>query len=276
MPKTPVTLSPVEVVTPGQPSEATLAKLKTAGARLQDRDIIAAVDRAEANRIAFGSTAILAGALLLSKRLSLKHGQWLPYLQDLSKIVSSKGAARCQFAEGKAERSMRVYVFLAQHFIADLEQQALRGEMPDEAAPAPAVTAEEVLLFDHLPQDRRMAIGGALEQFVAGRSLRRMLSDLRRADNAAHQEEAEQPATARTRRVHGGDDQDDTLLPPIPLDGEQLELWHDVARPLHALDTLIRDRGSLFKRTDRTFWNATIQALEARLSAAKAALKEIA
>lgn len=275
---TQTTLATVELVERGQPSPATLARLKKAAAQISDSEIISAVEAAEEARSNFGASATIAGVYLLAKKQTIKHGQWASFCACIGEAMNGKSAARCHFAAEKAARSLRVYTFLAQHFMADCEQNAIRGEMPDEAPMLPAVKPEEVLQLDTIDTRRRQIVHDALKQFVAGRSVRQMLSDFRRADNAARMEEAEEArANAGTGAPGSGPDQDDDLPPPpVPLQGEQLQLWHDVARPLHVLDTFIQDRGNLFKRTDRAFWLAVQSALETRLKQAKAALKEIA
>jgi len=275
MPK-PITIptpTPTEIVTPGQPSEATKAKLQAAGAILQEEDILRAVDHVEANRVAFASTAIVAGVYLFAKKLAMKHGQWLPWVDKFGGQLAGKLANRGQFDGAKAARTIRRYCFLGQFFLADLDQGEFRGEMPDERVRL-AVTADDVLALEVSPQERRIAVFNTIERFVAGRSVRQMLADFRRAENAADDEErATGPAPRTARQIQ------EAAAYPQPsqaLAGEQLELWRDFARPLHALDTLLTDEGEIFQKTDRSFCQSIIESLEARLSTAKARLKTIA
>lgn len=276
---TQTTLATVELVERGQPSAATLARLKKAAGQISDSEIISAVQDAEDARANFGAAAVVAGCYLLAKKQTIAHGKWLSWLRTLGDAVTGKCVTRYAFAGEKTVRSCQLYTFLAQHFIADCEQNAVTGEMPDEAPMLPAVMPEEVLHLDTIDTRRRQIVHDALKQFVAGRSMRKLASDLRRADNAARMEEAEEAKPANPGE-QGGDssgDQDSGLpKPPHPLKPEQLKLWEDVARPLHDLDTFIQDRGSLFKKTDRTFWLSVAESLETRLKQAKAALKAIA
>jgi hypothetical protein len=283
MSTTQTTLTSVELVERGQPSPATLATFKTIGTDLTDEQITAAWDAVEKARVSFGAAAILCGCVLLAKKQALKHGQWKGWCEKfggkLAARYSGKLAAPLPICEEVTPRSIRVYCTLAQHFIADLEQKAFSGEIADHRPAGPDVSPADILAVAALDDSRRGVVVSRIEQFVAGRSLRRMLSDLRRAEHAADLEQAQDAkANAGTGAASGStSDQDDDLPPPpVPLQGEQLQLWHDVARPLHELDTFIQDRGSLFKRTDRAFWLAVQSALETRLTQAKAALKEIA
>jgi len=265
--------TPTEIVTPGQLSEATKAKLHAAGVILQDEDILSAVDHVEVNRVAFASTAIVAGVYLLARKQTLKHGHWLPWVEKFGGKLAAKLAARCQFDSEKAARSIRAYCYLGAFFLSDLDQGEFRGEMQDERVRL-AVTADDVLALETSPQERRIAVFTTLERFVAGRSVRQMLADFRRAENAADDEErAAGPAPRTARQIQ---EQAAYPQPAHPLAGEQMELWKDFARPLHALDTLLTDEGDIFQKTDRSFWQSIIESLEARLSTAKARLKTIA
>lgn len=283
---TQTTLATVELVERGQPSAATLATFKAIGSDLTDEQITAAWDAVEKARVSFGAAAILCGCVLLAKKQSLKHGQWKAWCEKfggkLAARYSGKMAAPLPVCEEVTPRSIRVYCTLAQHFIADLEQKAFSGEIADHRPSGPDLSPADILAVAALDDSRRGVVASRIEQFVAGRSLRRMLSDLRRAEHAADIEQAQESKEnpASDQDGHGGDqpgDLDSDLPPPpVPLQGEQLKLWSDVARPLHELDTLIQDRGNLFKRTDRSFWLAVEKSLETRLKQAKAALKEIA
>jgi len=267
------TPTPTEIVTPGQPSEATKAKLQAAGAILQDEDILSALDHVESNRVAFASTAIVAGVYLLARKQTIKHGHWLPWVEKFGGKLAAKLATRCQFDGEKAARSIRAYCYLGAFFLADLDQGEFRGEMPDERVRL-AVTADDVLALDASPQERRIAVFNTIERFVAGRSVRQMLADFRRAENAADDEERAARPAPRTARLLK--EQAAYPQPAHQLAGEQLELWRDFARPLHALDTLLTDEGDIFQKTDRSFWQSIVESLEARLITAKARLKTIA
>ena len=265
------TLNPVqdiEVVTAGQPSGALLAKLKKAGAQVTDDQIAKAINQAEESKALFQIDAVEAGLLLLAKKQTVKHGQWGKWCQGFI----PKLAARCQF-EAAASRSIRVYTFIAQHFLADAEQGLTR----DEGDMRLEITIEEVLALETLPQDRRVEVTNQIGHWVRGRSLRTMLADLRRADNAAAEEETTENPPATRRSVAAIQDRHNaaSVPPPIALKGEQLELWNDVALPLHHLDTLFND-DTAFLSTDREFWKAVIMSLDARLATAKARLSNVA
>ena len=270
MSKTPSTPSQeTELVIAGQPSASLLAKLKKAGAQVTDEQIARSMSRAEENRALFQISAVEAGLLLLAKKQTVKHGQWTKWCA----AFLAKNEAVLRFSSADTIRSLQTYTFVAQHFLADAEQGLTR----DEGDMLLEITPDEVLTLETLPHERRVAVSNQIGHWVRGRSQRQMLADLRRADNAAAEEETTEnpPKPARTIQGIADAHATDSVTPPIALKGEQLELWRDVAYPLQALDTLFND-DSVFLTTDRDFWKAVIMSLDARLATAKARLSHVA
>lgn len=245
-----------ELVTPGQPSAATLAKLKSVGAKLTDDQIARAVRRAEELRVGFQVAAIEAGLLLLAKKETLKHGDWLPWCE---KFAAGKLAAVLPISS--AARSLRVYTQATQHFIAHLEQGDWPGEERDVAVLPPAISVEDALALQTLPEGQRAAVTSAISSFVAGRSLRRMLMDFRRAESAADQEEIEEA----NRRRKGKERHDQP---------GQMDFWQELARPIGEIETLFHDP-AFVQQTTKEFWMQAAERLDAQAKFARAKAKEV-
>lgn len=269
MPKTPVSPSKeTELVTAGQPSAALLAKLKAVGAKVTDEQILASVTRAEDARSRFYHSAVETGLLLLAKKQTVKHGQWGKWCD----AFTTKLAAAANLT-GESGRTFRDYTFIAQHFLADLEQGIEEFRVLDPKLPA-KINPADVLAMDTLPELRREAVSRQIHHWVRGRSLRQMLADLRRADNAAAEEETTENPPKAQKTIASTQSAYDaaSVPPPCALGAEQLELWRDFALPLHTLDTYLND-DSAWLGTDKTLWKAVVMSLEARLQTARDRLK---
>lgn len=253
-----------EVVLHGQPSAALLADIKRAGERVTTAHLIEAIGHLEAARVGFVTEAVATGLLLLTKKQTLKHGQWRSFLAEVWTGVTAN-AKRVSRLEGPVlhnfVRSLQGYTFLAQHFLADLEQGEFQPEATDQRVAPPAVTPVEVLALDTLPQEKRVAVYGAIERFVAGRSLRRMLMDFRRAENAADQEEIEEESRRRRKRKDDAPE-------------GQMDFYADMMKPLGEIDTLF-DTQSFVERTDKKFWISVAEKLETQARRARELAKEI-
>lgn len=251
------TSAPVVVVTPGQPSAEVLAKLSQVGAQLTDEQLVTAINAVESARVGFATEAVAAGVLLLAKKQSLKHGEWLPWCEQFGTALMAKLETRFQFGAAPTTRALRHYTFLAQHFLADLEHNSFVGDDRDARVEPPAVTTEEVVSLERLDQDRRVAVYQAITQFVAGRSLRRMLSDFRRAESAADQEQAQHEAEAAKKGTRKGKETPG-----------QLDFWDELNRPLSELDTLMKSP-DFVERTTREGWLKLAAELSAKAKEAK-------
>lgn len=266
-----------EIVTAGQPSTRLLQALTQIGEHITDEQIEQAYTNAESRRTAWQSAAIETGLLLLAKRQTLKHGQW-------GKVIAAyaaKLATRCQFDAATSARSLRNYTLIAQHLLADIEQGRLEGTLqaPDESAP---LAVEEVATLATLPHSRRMAVTEAITHWVRGRSLRQMLADLRRADQAAEREEiadaerAPLPPLQKTAAQHRLEDEAQSTAPEsIRGDEQQLELWTDFTRPLHLLDDLLND-DDVAARSKKDLWRGIVAKLQDQLRLAKSRLENLA
>ncbi len=263
----PKTDSDSTLVIAGEPGKKALTRLRSAGEKLTGAQIAEVVRATEEQRATFQGSAVRTGIFILAKRLTLKHGEWQPFCAEVwtalhpnrQRAADLTPAERDNFA-----RSLRDYAFLAQHFIADLEQGAFAGDGRDAALTAPAVEADEVLALA-LPSTRARAITERIEAFVGGRSLRRMLQDFRRAESASDTAEAKDATEPRPRSTVSADS-----------GGSQgeLDLWRDLELPLTQIKTLFADP-VFVEKTDRDFWERAASELEAQMKHAKAKAKEI-
>lgn len=261
--------NPVEVVHTGQPSTALVAELQRIGARLDSHQLAASLGHLEATRVTFVTEAIATGILLVAKKASLERGEWQPFCAEIWELIREMGNGVSHFEATPAAlhnftRSLRGYSFLGQHFLSDLEQGHFQPEAADQKVTPPAVKPADVLALDTLPQERRTAVYGAIEQFVAGRSLRRMLIDFRRAENAADMEEVDE--ANRHRRKVG------------PAGGSagagQMDFYADMLRPIGEIDTLF-STPSFVEKTDRAFWISAADKFTALASKAKKMAEQV-
>lgn len=241
-----------EVVHAGQPSPALMAKLKSAGERLTDKQVTEAIRHAEQGRVTYQKNAVATGVILLAKRQTFAHGAWRKYLKDQI----------CSAANLPSLRSLDLYLHLAKHFLADLEQGNFQPEEQDQKVTPPAIQPEEVLALDKLHPQRQGLVLQEIERFIAGRSLRRMLIDFRRAENAADQEEAEEADRKKKKKV-------------TTTDAGQMDFFSDMMRPLGEIDTLF-ETPSFVERTDKKFWISVAEKLETQAQKARQMAKEIA
>ena len=269
----PTPVQDAEIVTAGQPSRLLLAKLKQIGGEVADDQIIHSyIPFADRQRV-YLIGMIEFGLLLFAKKQTLKHGQWGGYLTKLS----TKLATAAKLRGGDSPWTFRSYAFVAQHFLADLEQgQIVAGEVPTAITIAPA----DVATYATLPHSQRVAVTEAISAWVDGRSLRQMLSDLRRADLAAEREDTEElprgtnPPHRKTAAEHRAEGEA-ALTAPEGLPPEQLQLWTDFTVPLHSMDTLLKD-DTVASRSNKELWKAVVAKLQDQLRQAKDRLETIA
>jgi hypothetical protein len=251
----------------GQPSAGLLAELKRAGAGLTEDHLAGAIMNLERARVGFVVEAIALGVLLLAKKEALAHGGWQKFQTEVweqaSKANRKRASDLTDAARDNFVRSLRTYCCLGRHFLSDLEQGRFQPEAKDAAVTPPAVTPTEVLALDTLPEEKRLAVLSAIERFVAGRSLRRMLQDFRRAEDAANTEELTETAAHPPKPGRRDDDP------------AQLTFLEDLKGALTVLDTLL-DSQELKTHATRDQLMRMADALEAHAKALRAQAKETA
>ncbi len=261
--KTPLTEPTIPMA--GQPSAGLLAELKRAGAGLTEDHLAGAIMNLERSRVGFVVEAIALGVLLLAKKEALAHGGWQKFQTEVWELASKANRKRASDLTDTARdnfvRTLRTYCCLGRHFLSDLEQGRFQPEAKDAAVRPPTVTPAEVLALDSLTQDKRLAVLDAIDRFVAGRSLRRMLQDFRRAEEAANTEELADTVAHQIKPKQQADDP------------AQLTFFEDLKGALTVLDTLLESpefkthatRDQLMRMAD---------ALEAHAKALRAQAKE--
>ena len=260
-----------ELMHPGQTSDALRVKLRQVGSRISDDQIAAAWRAAEKDRVTFSCSSIAVGALLLAKKEALGHGKWIPWCEKFGGKFGASITGKLDQGDPiwkeVGPRTLRRYTFLAERFLSDLEQGGFTGETPDHKPKLEGVQADEVLGLDLLKPARRKEVFGRIEQFVAGRSLQTMLTDFRRAENAADAEQAAHEAElAKKKAGKGGTAGKDK-------ETKQLE-FAEMLTPIGVIDTLF-DTKSFVERTDKEFWKSTAAKLRTMADRAEKMAEEI-
>ena len=261
---------PTEVMQPGQTSDALRVKLKQVGSRITDAQITAAWETAERNRVSFSCAAVALGVMLRAKKEAVGHGKWLPWCEkfggQLAKAVIGKNDARGAFAAEVTPRSLQRYTFLAEHFLSSMEQGEFAGEIQDHKPKLEGVTADQVLALDNLSAKSRKAVFTKIEQFVAGRSLRTMLVDFRRAENSADEEHA---AWLRDQdKGKGGKGGSGGGSAP------QMDFWDEIKKPIDHITNILNAQSTV-KHATKDFWSKLATALEEQAKIAREREKEM-
>jgi hypothetical protein len=258
---------PTEIMQPGQTSDALRVKLKQVGSRITDQQITAAWKETEASRVSFSCAAVALGVMLRAKKEAIGHGKWLAWCQkfgsQLATAIAGKNETRFAIAQEVTPRTLQHYTFVAEHFMSSLEQGEFTGEVQDHKPKLEGVTADQVLAIDNLPAKDRKAVFGRIEQFVAGRSLRTMLIDFRRAETAADQEEADE---ANRKRKKSASDAGATP--------GQLDFWDEIKVKLDAITNIV-EAPSTVKHATKAFWAQLAVALEEQAKVARQREKEM-
>lgn len=244
-------------MTPGQTSDAFRAKLRQAGARISDEQLLEAYGQIEASRRRFAAESISLGVLFVAKKECLGHGQWLPWCERFGKLAAP---ANLTVHGGASARTVRVYAAVAQHFLADLEQGSFQPERADEKVQPPAITAEQVLSLDVLPEKKRHEVTTVIEQWIGGRSLQRILIDFRRAEAATDQEQIDHDRQRKKKKQ--------------PNDPNQMDFLEDMLRPVGEIDALMADK-TFVARTDKAFWTSLANKLQTQADGARALAKKV-
>jgi hypothetical protein len=252
-------------MTPGQTSDALRVKLRQVGSRITDRDLVEAYGLLEASRRRFAADSVSVGMFFLAKKEAVGHGKWIPWCEKFAKLAHG---ANLTVAGGTAPRTIRKYALIAEHFLADLEQGCFAPDGVDAPVTAPKVTVDQVLSLQILAGKKRHAVVEHIEEWIGGRSLRRMLIDFRRAEHAADQEESEhekQKAAKKNTSAHGSSD----------AAAGQLEFYQDMLRPIGEIETLF-DTKSFVEKTDKAFWLGIAQKLTAQAERARQLADQLA
>lgn len=163
-----------ELMTPNSLSKGLTAKLKKAGTGVDEKTLVKAADQVEKSRADYQTKSLCFGVLCLARKLSLKHGKWLP--------ERAKYAAAAHLSE----RSIMVYMQLAKQFLSKLEQGDFNEEFEERKIQGFKIEQFESLAILHPAHGLTAQL--QIKEFIGGRTIQQMLTDLREADKAAEAE----------------------------------------------------------------------------------------
>lgn len=221
--QTPAPDAKADILPSGQLTPRMEKALRQAGAALTDDRVAKACHDVDQARADYAARALETGIVLLAKRATFPArsgkgaGKWKAYLEKLSE-ANKRNAFRLLDAE--TIRSCQLYMQLARRFLWLVETRAFR-DLPQVAA---FITPPQADALDALRGAGTDALAAdpsghrsLIRAYAAGRSLRNLMSDLRKAEQ---QMEAEDAATES--ETASGDDPPPPPLPPI-----QTILWRD-------------------------------------------------
>jgi len=241
-----------EILSPGCPSKRLAEALKEAGKKVSDAQLAEVYSFVEESRKKFCAQAILAGVLFLMKKESLHHGEFKPF------ILSLKSATRCAFDE-RAFRTVQIYMFLARRFLANLEQGLwLDGRAAEPPVPSilQTLTPQDIINKEALTPIQKQGLNNALKAFIAGRSLRRMVTDFAEAKKDADEED--QPLKKEPPQK----------TPLQQIQERQTELWESWDFQIKSIDALFEAKGVEYLSPKR-HWKPLSDALYQRYLKAK-------
>lgn len=168
----PTTTNQAEILVAGELSKAFSTRLKEAGKKLSDEQIIKQLNATENGRRDFQFQAIRLGLMLLCKKQATPHGKW--------KETAAKCAELCTFGN-VGYRSLAVYMQLAKRLFSNLEQGRIQFE---DTCQVVSINDFELILSKPSTELQHRILN-----FIAGRSLDRMLKDFRQAEKDSMEEE---------------------------------------------------------------------------------------
>ncbi len=157
-------------VKPDIPQIVDTEPLQGARKTFSDKEIAEGFVRADKAKKNFQIECIRTGLMLQVKKAELKHGQFKPYIEKLQKGSALPFSASYD--------SAKVYMKFAEYFSKWLNDKEQPVTLSDEGVMA---------LLSKSDKKRKEAYKIA-DDFVNGRSLRRMLKDFRQAEKAAAEE----------------------------------------------------------------------------------------
>lgn len=230
-----------EHIAPGQLSKALADRLQEQGKSVSKESLVEIIRQTESSRAEYQVRAILTGVILLSKKSSLKHGQWGPFLEQLFQIGNGVSNLKCAVFDDRTagQRILNIYMYLAKRFLWKIETNGFLNEAIESDKSRIACTANQVLELVTQQSPEEAPLFTEITRFVAGRSLRRMLADFRQAEKDA-EDEAREEATAQTTSNH-------SIAENAPVDKQpiQLLLWEQFeCKKLPIIDAVFDEPGT--------------------------------
>jgi hypothetical protein len=198
--KTPSAPAPAELLAANELSKCTQAALEQFGKKIGPAQLHRLFLAVEQNRGQFAAATIQFGIALLGVKENTPHGEF----QNVLMGILDRGNAVSHLNSDDrhdACRELRSYMCLARKFLAGVESLdgrsawacALKVDLTG-SVPAGLVIAEHLLTIGEAK------FATALDRFVAGRSLRQMLSDFREAAKDAELDELADEQRGHRRR----------------------------------------------------------------------------
>lgn len=225
---------------PGELSTGIKLRLAQAGDQIDDNRIASSWRNVEEQRETFTECALYFGLELLAVKEATPHG-------DFTKRVEAALKRETRFPFGETLRMARIYMQLARRFLWKMETDGFRKEAVaiGEEPTAFTITAETAAtLAVQSPEEHDRTLS-AIRTFIAGRSLRRLLADLRQAEKDALKAEGDQedfgddPGPTHTQTTFadlfgkawfGGDSPSEAGVIPRIRDIIDLPEWQHVTR----------------------------------------------
>lgn len=205
-----------ELIKAGELSNALSSRLQEAGKRISEDHLRTQIETVERRRTLFQVDCLILGVMLLAKKQELSHGKFLPWFKRNLKMADS--AIFNEDGTLISYRTARVYMQLAKRFLHNLEQGKFEGDFADERIRLGSLDRLENL--PSLQVTEREGLETRLGEFIAGRSLDRMLKDFRQAEKDADNDFADQ---ADSSAASGGDE--DQTIPPEQLVLDFIQEW---------------------------------------------------
>ena len=218
-----------ELIHPGQLSKPLETRLKETASTFADEFIAQAFSGLELARSSYQVRAVLTGIVFLAKKHATKHGKWKPWLETFfeSHIANMKRASHLN--ADSFYRTIACYMQLAKRFLWKIETDGFAHEVVESDQKRIQCTAVQVLELTVQQSPEEHPLFTELHQFVAGRSLRRMLADFRQAEKDADEEDrqAALEAAKTENRSTGNETTGREAAAPKPI---QLLLWESYCR----------------------------------------------
>ena len=247
-------------------SKATASGLSKAGRKVTDAICISAAKACDSSRTMWLTNAVKLGIILEAKRLALGHGSYGKWLEGFAEKYNA-----C------SSKTLRNYQFLAKRYIIALELRDQGDARSTLTTFASSETATQIAVAT--PRLAELAIespamfGSDISNWLAGRSFREMMTDLREAEKAALRAEREDANTL---------DADDEASPTAGLPGVRsvdrgMPLVNKLANDWHRkdgdIDSLFQSLRTsvqvLAKRESAILWAKVAQDLEAKAAEAR-------
>ncbi|MDR2673871.1 MAG: hypothetical protein LBC18_03140 [Opitutaceae bacterium] len=217
----------------GKLSPSLEAALKAAGKKVTEKMVAEQEHTVELRRQLWVADAIRLGVILLAKKADLGHGKFRKWLIGYGKQNSNVARGRHLTARSKPEpkwQQLSKYLYLARRYLAALDAgpridaRHTMGDLvraPESAGLVKSVAELPLALLGGKGTAQHMQ---ALHDFVAGRSLRQLLTDLHEAEKDEVEDEIRHRRTVNADTGEVEDEEEDVTAAAPPMSAKQLEI----------------------------------------------------